>query len=123
MTSQSQFELFAPNQYPKAHRELRAYTIAAFRVAQNSEQLSLISMPKPLIDFLLRDKAIDYWQKNGWLIENSDGYRLSPDGLVICQSALAEQLPSHNTNTINASFWEDQFRNNHTLPRHAQFGD
>lgn len=114
-------QLFAPAVYPTARTELRAYTIAAFRVAQRSEQLSLIAMPKPIVDFLVKGRAVGYWQEKGWLTEQQDGYHLSAEGLVVCQSALAEQLPTHNTSATNVEYWVSQFLNNTTLPRSAQF--
>ena len=114
-------QLFAPALYPSARFELRAYTIAAFRVAQRSEQLSLIIMPKGIIDFLIKGRAIGYWKKKGWLIELPDGYHLSAEGLVLCQSALADQLSTHNTSAASVEFWEREFRTNSSLPRTTRF--
>lgn len=114
-------QLFAPELYPTSKAELRAYTIAAFRVAQRSEQLSLIAMPKPIIDFLMKDSAVKYWKTKEWLTEESDGYHLSAAGLVVCQSALAGELPTHNTNVTNVEYWLGQFLNNTALPRSGQF--
>ena len=121
MTLQTSIELFAPAIYPRARAELRAYTIAAFRVAQASDQLSLIAMPKPIVEFLIKGRAIGYWKEKGWLTEQQDGYSLSADGLVVCQSALADQLPTHNTSSKDVGFWVEQFLNNRDLPRRAQF--
>ena len=110
-------QLFAPEIYPKARKEMRAYTIAAFRVAQSSEQLSLIPMSKTIISFLLKERATGYWKENEWLIEHENSFNLSASGLVICQNALAEQLTTHNTSTEHVEFWVDQFFNNTSLPR------
>jgi hypothetical protein len=114
-------QLFAPLVYPTARIEVRAYTIAAFRVAQASDQLSLIAMFKPIIDFLIKGSAVNYWIRKGWLLEGDNAYHLTPQGLVICQSALANQLPTHNTNTENVWFWVTQFTTNSSLPRHENF--
>lgn len=122
MTSQSEgARLFAPARYPTARAEIRAYTIAAFRIAQGSDQLSLVAMPKNVIAFLVKGRAIGYWQEKGWLEEEAVAYRLTPEGLVVCQSALAQQLPSHNTRATNVAFWVNQFQTNSSLPRSELF--
>ena len=113
--------LFAPAVYPSARVEIRAYAIAAFRVAQNNDQLSLIAMPKRMIHFLVKVRAIGYWKEKRWLTEQSDGYRLTTDGLVVCQSALADQLPTHNTAATNVEFSVHQFRTNTSLSRSERF--
>jgi hypothetical protein len=112
-------QLFAPIDYPKRRIEIRAYTIASFRVAQRSDQLSLIAMPKLIIEFLMKESAIRYWKGKGWLLEGEHNYKLSQLGLVICQSALATQLPSHNTNAESVAYWEYQFQQNTLLPRNT----
>jgi hypothetical protein len=112
--------LFAPKDYPTKHAERRAYTIAAFRIAQESDQLSLVSMPKPVITFFMKDTATQYWMKKGWLHERDDAFHLSGEGLVICQSALAEQLASHNTDAATVQYWVQQFTSNTSLPRSIQ---
>ncbi|OGS97874.1 MAG: hypothetical protein A3K04_04685 [Gallionellales bacterium RBG_16_56_9] len=115
-------QLYAPDTYPTKRAEIRAYTIAAFRVSQQSDQLSLVAMPKAIVDFLIKGRAIGYWNEKRWLTETPDGYRLTAEGLVICQSALAEQLPTHNTTARNVEYWVNQFRHNTKLPRSAAFG-
>jgi hypothetical protein len=114
-------KLFAPDTYPTKRTEIRAYTIAAFRVAQGSDQLSLVPMSKPIVDFLTKRRAVGYWKEQGWLEEQEGSYRLTAPGLVTCQSALANQLPSHNTSATHVSYWETQFRHNTDLPRHESF--
>lgn len=114
-------ELFAPETYPTARTEIRAYTIAAFRVAQSSDQLSLVQMPKDVIDFLTKRRATGYWKQQGWLEEADGDYKLTAAGLVTCQSALASQLGTHNTSASEVSYWEAQFRHNSNLPRRASF--
>lgn len=121
MPPNTPLQLFAPATYPTARAELRAYTVAAFRVAQGSDQLSLIAMSKPIVDFLVKKRAIGYWKEKGWLEESEVGYRLSPAGLVLCQSALAAQLPTHNTTANQVGYWVDQFMNNTQLSRTAVF--
>jgi hypothetical protein len=61
--------LFAPEVFPVAHSEVRAYIIAAFRVAQASDQMSLIAMSKPPLEFLVRRCALGYWVSRGRLIQ------------------------------------------------------
>ena len=119
MPTPTPLRLFAPEAYPTGRAELRAYTVAAFRVAQGSDQLSLIPMSKPIVDFLVKRRAIGYWKEKGWLEESDAGYRLSPAGLVLCQSALATQLPTHNTTADHVMYWVDQFLSNTGLPRTA----
>jgi len=116
-----EIQLFAPAVYPTSRFDIRAYTIAAFRIAQKSDQLSLVAMSMPIIDFLIKDRAIRYWKKKEWLNEHEDGYHLTPEGLVVCQSALADQLSTHNTNAASINFWVNEFRTNNSLPRSAQF--
>jgi hypothetical protein len=54
MTSKQSLQLFAPETYPTKPTEIRAYTIAAFRVAQTSNQLSLVAMQKSIVGFLVK---------------------------------------------------------------------
>lgn len=119
MTVTASLQLYAPETYPTRRAEIRAYTVAAFRVAQGSDQLSLVAMPKAIVDFLVKGRAIGYWKEKGWLSEGTDGYRLSAEGLVLCQSALAQQLPTHNTTAGDVQYWVDQFLQNSRLPRSA----
>lgn len=114
-------ELYTPETYPTKQSEIRAYTVAAFRTAQASDQLSLIPMRKDVINFLVKRRALGYWKEKGWLEEGNDSYRLTAAGLVICQSALANQLPSHNTSAAEVGYWVDQFRSNRALPRRGSF--
>jgi hypothetical protein len=114
---------YAPNFYPTKRTEIRAYTIAAFRVAQRSDQLSLVPMPKALINFLIKERAVSYWKMKGWLEEDNESYRLSADGLVVCQSALAAQLPTHNTTARSTEYWVAQFQENSQLLRSATFSN
>jgi hypothetical protein len=122
MTNQSN-TYYAPNLYPTNRTEIRAYTIAAFRVAQRSDQLSLVPMPKALVDFLIKERAVSYWKMKQWLEEDNQCYRLSADGLVVCQSALAAQLPTHNTTARSTEYWVAQFQQNTQLPRTATFSN
>ncbi|EZP32702.1 hypothetical protein [Pseudomonas sp. RIT288] len=114
-------QLFAPEAFPTAHSEVRAYTIAAFRVAQASDQLSLIAMSKPLLEFLVKKRALGYWLSRGRLIQEVHGYRLTERRLVDCQSALALQLPTHNTTASQVAFWVNEFCSNAELKRTATF--
>jgi hypothetical protein len=118
---QAHIQLFAPDVYPTGRTELRAYTVAAFRIAQGSDQLSLVAMAKPVLDFLVKARALGYWVEKSRLIREDACYRLTPEGLVICQSALAQQLPTHNTTATQVGYWVHQFRWNNELPRGGSF--
>lgn len=117
----SSIRLFAPTIYPTVRTQVRAYTIGAFRVAQNSEQLSLVPMRKDVLEFLVKERALGYWVEKGWLESDSGTYRLTKDGLVTCQSALATQLQTHNTDASTVAYWVDQFQSNSNFPRHETF--
>ena len=114
-------QLFAPEAFPTAHSEVRAYTIAAFRVAQASDQLSLIAMSKPLLEFLVKKRALGYWLSRGRLIQEVHGYRLTVRGIFDCQCALSLQLPTHNTTASQVAFWVNEFCSNAELKRTATF--
>lgn len=113
--------LFAPDTYPTSRHDIRAYTIAAFRIAQARDQLCLIPMAKPVLDFLVRPRALGYWIEKDWLSKDETSYRLTAQGLVVCQSALAEQLSTHNTTAAQVELWVEEFRNNSGLPRTGSF--
>lgn len=117
----STLQLFAPDVFPSSPGEKRAYIIAAFRIAQRSDELSLITMSKPLLVFLLKKRALGYWIQKGWLIEEEDGYHLTARGLDVCQSALADQLATHNTTADQVTYWVNEFRSNSQLPRAETF--
>jgi hypothetical protein len=109
--------LYAPDIYPRKHAEIRAYTVAAFRVAQGSDQLSLVAMRKELLRFLVKDRALRYWTTMGWLRERDGSVSLTAEGLAQCQQALAGQLASHNTGAGHIAFWIREFTLNAALPR------
>jgi hypothetical protein len=117
----SVFQLHAPATYPTSRVQIRAYTVAAFRVAQASDQLSLVPMRKDVLDFLIKGRALGYWLENRWLERDGDAYRLTKDGLVTCQSALAAQLKTHNTDASTVAYWVEQFQSNAALGRHETF--
>lgn len=84
--------------YRPAHeltgKRLSASTLAAFVVCQSAEQADSIRahipMPTKLLRFLLRDQAMQYWSKNGWLRANGSGEHivLTSDGLQKVQDRL-----------------------------------
>ena len=111
---------YAPEDFPDKQAEIRAYTIAAFRVAQSGaaeagEPLSLADMQRNLVDFLIKGRALDYWKKQHWLQSTGMTYRLTEQGLAICQKAAAPASPS--AGPADVSYWEKQFRENAALPR------
>lgn len=84
---------------PKAEltgKRLYAHTIAAFMVAQGSDDPGELKknqpMPAELIRFLLRDSTIGYWtnKKNGWLKMNDSRkeIHLTDNGLLKVQDRL-----------------------------------
>jgi hypothetical protein len=115
------FTLFSPENYPTKPTEIRAYTVAAFRLAQNSDQLSLIPMRKDLLLFLIKERALGYWLAKGRLKDGGNVITLTPDGLVVCQQALANQLTIYNATPSEVQYWTLQFTRNNSLPRQTTF--
>ena len=84
--------LFAAPMYPRSNAlaesmglvggrnaEMRAMTIAAFRIAQNNTQLSQLEMNLGLLKFLMAnsDSAIGHWIAKAWLSASTDFARLT----------------------------------------------
>lgn len=92
------------------NKEVRALTIAAFRVAQNNSQLSAVSMNRELLLFLLAnsDTALKYWVGKGRLIEDLHGYRLTPTGLTECQNTLLGLSGAYSTTEQKVQEWQER---------------
>lgn len=89
------------------NKEMRALTIAAFRIAQNNDQLSEAPMNKPLVKFLLAnsDTAINYWEQKGRLVDEGSSYRLTPAGIVECQNTLLGKAGAYSTTEEKVEEW------------------
>lgn len=113
-------KFYAPDDFPEKQAEIRAYTIAAFRVAQSGAvpsdaPLAPVDMQRNLVDFLIKGRAIDYWKKQRWLQGTGMTYRLTEEGLAICAKApAAAGTPPGPT---DVGYWETQFRENAALGR------
>jgi hypothetical protein len=91
----------------KRNAEMRAMTIAAFRVAQNNEHISTRTMDANLLLFLLAGSTttIDYWQKVNRLVRSEDGFRLTPAGLTECQDSLLGRVGAYSTSEEAVQTW------------------
>ena len=113
-------KFYAPEDFPEKQAEIRAYTIAAFRVAQSGAvpsdaPLAPVDMQRNLVDFLIKGRAIDYWKKQRWLQGTGMTYRLTEEGLAICAKAPA--AAGATPGPADVGYWETQFRENATLGR------
>lgn len=112
--------LFAATQYPRStaeaeamglnggrNKEMRALTIAAFRVAQNNTQLSTRGMNGELLLHLLAGSttALNYWVGKGHLSPASAGYALTPQGLAECQNTLLGLAGAYSTTEAKVQEW------------------
>ncbi len=90
------------------NKEVRALTIAAFRVAQNNSQLSTALMSYDLLLFLLAGSktALNYWINKGQLSEEPRGYRLTPAGLTECQDTLLGRAGAYSTTESKVLEWQ-----------------
>jgi hypothetical protein len=113
-------KFYAPEDFPEKQAEIRAYTVAAFRVAQSglaasAEPLAPVDMQRNLVDFLIKGRAIDYWKKQRWLQGDGMTYRLTEEGLAIC--AKSPLTASGTPGPADVAYWDSQFRSNSSLPR------
>ena len=115
--------LYSANRYPSSNdeagemglsrsrnKEMRAMTIAAFRVAQNNHQLSEAPMNQELLLFLCADSvtAVNYWKSKGRLIQSGNNIALTPDGLAECQNTLLGHAGAYSTTEENVSEWVER---------------
>lgn len=113
--------LYAPDNYPSKKKEIRAYTVAAFQVAQRTDQLSLVPMRRDMVRFLIKDRAFGYWKTNGWLQDEGMHAVLLPSGLEVCRQAMANQQAGFSADPCEISYWTRQFTMNSALPRIGTF--
>jgi len=126
MKTATRIKLYSANRYPrsndeaaamglggKRNEEMRAMTIAAFRVAQNNDQLSQVMMDAEVLGFLLADSrsAINYWIENNRLSRSGTGYRLEPAGVVECQNTLLGRSGAYSTTEAKVREWTKRMIN------------
>lgn len=115
-----QITVFAAAQYPRStaeakamgltggrNEEMRALTIAAFRVSQNNTQLSTRAMNSDLLLFLVASSrtALGHWVRTARLSKSSGGYALSPAGLAECQNTLLGLSGRYSTTEAKVQEW------------------
>jgi hypothetical protein len=115
-----QVTLFGATCYPRSNseaqamgldggrnEEMRALTIAAFRVAQNNMQLSMRNMQGGLLLHLLAGSrsALNHWMTKGRLSSISDSYVLTPEGLAECQNTLLGLAGAYSTTEEKVQEW------------------
>lgn len=111
---------YAANRYPrsneetramglsgKRNEEMRAMTIAAFRVAQNETQIDDRIMDVDLLYFLAggSDSAIGHWKRQSRLAEGEGGMYLTSEGLAECARSLAGQSRGYNAGEDKVEQW------------------
>lgn len=136
-----QTTVFAAPQYPGSNdeaaamglsgnrnKEMRAMTIAAFRLAQNNSQLSTRVMNAELLHHLVAgsDTALAHWKGKGRLALTLCGYSLTPSGLAECQNTLLGLAGAYSTNEAKVQEWvirmingDQVAQNPRTFPRSA----
>jgi len=92
----------------------RGRTIAAFRIAQNSSELTGSPMRRDVLRFLASPTAVNYWLKKLWL-EKCGKYgrieliQLTPSGLLTCAYAL-RGIAAVCTTEVIVENWERRMR-------------
>ena len=108
------------------NQEVRAMTIAAFRLAQNNDQLSQVGMSFALLRFLVADSdsAINHWTNKGRLASTQPNtIVLTPEGLAECQNSLLGQAGAYSTTEDKVTEWVNRLRSGDgTARRSDQFG-
>ena len=89
------------------NEEMRAMTIAAFRLALNDVELNQAEMDKQLLVFLLAGSttAINHWKKNGRLLDTENGIRLTEAGIEECAKSLGGEARGYNTSEAKVDEW------------------
>jgi hypothetical protein len=106
----------------RRNEEMRAMTIAAFRVAQNNDQLSQKSMDVGTVDFLLANStsAINHWIKKSRLSRMPAGYRLEAAGIVECQNTLLGLSGAYSTTETKVRQWVNRMINGDEVARRTR---
>lgn len=115
--------LYSANSYPRSNveaqeigltgtrnQEMRAMTLAAFRIAQNNDQLSQQPMAAELLSFLLAcsTSAINHWIRTGRLTRDEEWFRLEERGLAECQNTLLGLAGSYSTTEAKVLGWVER---------------
>lgn len=89
------------------NEEVRAMTIAAFRLAQNNTDLSSCMMDASLLKYLMADSesAIRHWVKQGRMESTVSGVRLSQEGINECFSSIEGSTRGYNTSELKVQEW------------------
>lgn len=87
--------------------EMRAMTIAAFRVSQNNSQLSDVTMDARVLLFLIANSssALNHWIKQKRLEKHNTGYRLTSAGIEECKNSIMGNTGGYNTSEEKVSEW------------------
>jgi len=103
-----ELDLYSIDKYPTKKDELRAMTIAGFRVIQNSRQLDKRKMQTNVMRFLLSPKAISYWKSQGWLTPKgrTEIVSLTNEGLSVCSESLHDNAATNTTEYL-ITRWEN----------------
>jgi hypothetical protein len=109
--------LYAKKDYKDlSSEELRGMTLAAFSIAQSSDELSNVPMRVDVLRFRITSSAIYYWKKQkSWLEEHGENdngeklLRLTFKGLMVCKDSLVGKA-STNTSQLIVDHWVDRMR-------------
>jgi len=95
------------------NEEMRAMTIAAFRVSQNETEIDDRLMDQSLLYFLMGDSdtAISYWIGHGRLEQSEGGYYLTSPGIAECQKSLSGGTRGYNTSERKVQEWVQRMLN------------
>lgn len=87
--------------------EMRAMTIAAFRIAQNNNQLSQQPMNVTLLEFLVANSvsAVGHWLRESRLQRSAETYQLTPSGITECQNTLLGLSGNYSTTESKVQEW------------------
>jgi hypothetical protein len=117
--------LHAAMSYPSGNKEMRAMTIAAFRCAQNDDELTSREMDKALLKFLLANStsALNHWKKKERLVETPTAYVLTSDGRDECQASLEGRVRGFSTTEAQVQAWVMRMLNGDDVAiRQREFG-
>ncbi len=91
----------------KRNEEMRSMTIAAFRVSQNTADLSDAPMDYQRLRFLLAgsDSAINHWITKGRLIREGGMCYLTDNGLDECEQSLLHEPGQYSTSEEKVAEW------------------
>ncbi|MBI2380749.1 MAG: hypothetical protein HYV16_08340 [Gammaproteobacteria bacterium] len=92
---------------------MRAMTLAAFRVAQNNDQLSQRPMAAELLTYLLAGSAsaINHWIRTGRLSREGEWFKLEERGLAECQNTLLGMAGAYSTTEAKVLEWVERLLN------------